>query len=109
MSGARAMPNGEEAPPVKIPVQTDMSPGLSANKNVSESAPVPSDMPVGMSANNIVGMSANESMAQDGNRHMSRFAVERRAVSPRKETLLTLLTKIRGDEEGSASLCTVRT
>jgi hypothetical protein len=82
---------------------------MSANKNVSESAPVPSDMPVGMSVNNMVGMSANESMSQERNRHEKRFDAVRQAVSSRKETLLTLLTKRRGEGEGSVSLCTVRT
>jgi hypothetical protein len=109
MSGARAMPNGEEAPPTKTPVQPDMSPGISANKNLSKSAPVPSDMPFGMSANNIVGMSVNKNMPQDRNRHGNRFAAIRQTVSPRKETLLTLLAKRRGEGEVSASLCTIRT
>jgi hypothetical protein len=106
MSGARAMPNVEEAPPAKIPVRSDMSPGMSANKNLSESAPVPSDMP----ANNIVGMSANKHMPHDRNRHGNRFAAVstvRQIMSPRKETLLTLLIKRRGEGEGFASLCTV--
>jgi hypothetical protein len=90
MSGERAMPNGEEATPAKKTVQSDMSPGMSANKNLSKSAPVPSDMPVGMSADNIVGMSANKNMPQDRKIHGDRFAAVRQTVSPRKETLLTL-------------------
>jgi hypothetical protein len=109
MSGARAMPNGEKAPPAKRPVRSDMSPGMSTNKNLSESAPVPSDIPVGMSANNIVGMSVNKNIPQDRNIHGNRLTAVRQTVLPRKETLLVLLTKRRGAGEGSASLSTVST
>jgi hypothetical protein len=59
MSGERAIPNGEEATPAKRPVQSDMSPGMSANKN----------MPHGQE--------------------------KTQTVSPRKETMLTLLTEMR--------------
>jgi hypothetical protein len=109
MSGERAIPNGEEATPAKRPVQSDMSPGMSANTNLSKSAPVPSDMPVGMSADNIVGMSENTNMPQDKDRNGDRLDAIWKTVSPWKEKLLTLLTERRGEGEGSTYFRTIRT
>jgi hypothetical protein len=73
------------------------------------SCPVPSDMNIAVSANNIVCESANKNMPQDRKRHGDRFAADQQTVSPRKKTLLNLLTERRGEGEGSTSLCTIRT